>query len=280
MSLIVHFTDGRNVTASTDEVSKMDAAGLLGSGVTISNPETGNEIELSSLASDSETEKPDWRPVERRHDRFKGALIGFIIVCVLMIASNFHAAAVIENLVNRPTEAYLYPEQVGAFIDLHQGIISLLYLVVYVLCFVFFAMFFFRAQRNLKQIKAQEAEMSPGWIVGWNFVPLANFFMPFSGVRQNWQASRRLSGEDHEDLSLLQKWWAAWLVAAISSNIFGRFGTDGLVGEVTDYGAYVTGLRLSGVSDMVMIVATIILIKIIKQIDDAQAVITASKKQD
>lgn len=62
--------------------------------------------------------------------------------------------------------------------------------------------------------------MSPGWNVGFFFIPIATLWKPFEGVRQSWQAS--FSPEDPESVpvpDLLRWWWGLWIATTILSNI-------------------------------------------------------------
>jgi len=69
--------------------------------------------------------------------------------------------------------------------------------------------------------------MSPGWTVGFFFVPIMSLWKPFRGVRETWQAS-----ENPEDPmavpvpAVLRWWWGAWITMTILSNISIRLSLD------------------------------------------------------
>ena len=73
----------------------------------------------------------------------------------------------------------------------------------------------FRAQRNLRALGAQGLKYSPGWAVGWWFVPFANLVLPFLTVRELYKASDPRRGsidwKSRPTHPLLGFWWAAWL---------------------------------------------------------------------
>ena len=59
---------------------------------------------------------------------------------------------------------------------------------------------------------------SPGWSVGWFFVPLAGLVMPYRVLRELWKASTPGAGANWRQVpvsSILGAWWAVVVVRAI-----------------------------------------------------------------
>ena len=85
---------------------------------------------------------------------------------------------------------------------------------------VFFAMWIYRAAANVVAANVAGFAYTPGWAVGWYFIPFANLFKPFSAMRQIWNASHGEQGErlDYAE-GLLALWWGCWIVSNIASNI-------------------------------------------------------------
>jgi hypothetical protein len=63
--------------------------------------------------------------------------------------------------------------------DLRQVLIGLPNMLVYVATVVVFAIFLRRANSNARALGAWSMRFTPGWVVGWFFVPIANLFMPW-----------------------------------------------------------------------------------------------------
>lgn len=62
--------------------------------------------------------------------------------------------------------------------------------------------------------------VTPGWAVGWFFIPIAGLWKPFDGVRQTWQASANPQDPDSVPIpALLRWWWGLWVVTSIMGNI-------------------------------------------------------------
>lgn len=68
--------------------------------------------------------------------------------------------------------------------------------------------------------------ITPGWAIGWFFVPFANLVKPYEGVKETWQASHQVAGRYEEvETPLLPWWWGLWLVTNAASGISARIAT-------------------------------------------------------
>jgi Domain of unknown function (DUF4328) len=72
-----------------------------------------------------------------------------------------------------------------------------------------------RGQSNLVALDRKCLEYTPGWAVGWWFVPIANLWKPFLTVRELWKASEpTLDGSRWHSLRtpmVLGWWWGVWI---------------------------------------------------------------------
>ncbi len=70
-----------------------------------------------------------------------------------------------------------------------------------------------RANYNARQLGAADMAFSPGWAVGWHFVPIAWFWKPYQAMREIWQASVSPSSWKRQAGSpLLVWWWGLWIL--------------------------------------------------------------------
>lgn len=89
---------------------------------------------------------------------------------------------------------------------------------------VFFSMWIYRAAANIVAAGTVGFDYTPGWAVGWFFVPIANLFKPYAAMRQIWNASHGGQGDELERAEgMLAIWWGTWILANIASNIALRF---------------------------------------------------------
>lgn len=105
------------------------------------------------------------------------------------------------------------------------------------------------ASRNARQLGAADMRFTPGWAVGWYFVPIAWFWKPYQAMKEIWQASASPSGWRGQTVSpLLHWWWALWIVPwglaavdwAVGRNLDEAgaetlSATTGLVGDLLDF---------------------------------------------
>ena len=70
-----------------------------------------------------------------------------------------------------------------------------------------------RANHNARQLGAADMRFTPGWAVGWHFVPVAWFWKPYQAMTEIWRASRNPADWRGKPVSpLLHWWWCLWIV--------------------------------------------------------------------
>jgi hypothetical protein len=106
------------------------------------------------------------------------------------------------------------------------GLVGLLEIPVRIATIVFFLVWEYRAFSNLSALKARNVEFSPGWAVGWWFIPLANLIKPFQAVRELWNESDPDFEEEAGFLNvaggtpaIIGFWWAFFLVSGFLGRI-------------------------------------------------------------
>lgn len=95
--------------------------------------------------------------------------------------------------------------------------------------YVLNGMWIYRASANARSIQPYPSRISPGWSVGWYFIPVANLWKPFAAMRQIWDTFLPRSG-------LLGWWWALWLVSGVLSMASGA-----LVNQIGASNTFVLG---------------------------------------
>ena len=144
----------------------------------------------------------------------------------------------------------------GAMMGWMLGIffITLGHLVVYLTTVVAFLMWIHRACANAWALGGP-VRCSPGWAVGWWFIPFANLFMPARCVLEIARASEP-PDEEGESLGLpppsrallVGTWWAAWLgmnaLSLVASTGFGNATTAPEVRTAATFGMLSYGVAL------------------------------------
>ena len=77
-----------------------------------------------------------------------------------------------------------------------------------------------RANYNARALGATRMEFTPGWAVGWYFIPIASFWKPYQAMKEICRASLRPSRWWEEKApSLLPLWWGLWLLSSGAAGI-------------------------------------------------------------
>ena len=89
---------------------------------------------------------------------------------------------------------------------------------VMILSWIFVGMWIHRSHANLFLADLPALEFTPGWAVGWYFIPIANLFKPFQAMRELWYASHGAVADYEQPApTLLWVWWLSWLFSSLSS---------------------------------------------------------------
>jgi hypothetical protein len=129
-----------------------------------------------------------------------------------------------------------------------------------------------RAHRQLRQLGTQGLQFTPGWGVGWWFVPVANFWKPYQAIKELWVASDPEKGASDwrggKAWTVLPWWWAAWLISG-----FLAWGTLGMDPETVD--EFISRDYASIAEDLAWVLAGLLAIAIVRGIDRRLSLISS-----
>jgi len=162
-------------------------------------------------------------------------------------------------------DPFVYDSPASQVFVMGYGAAGILQLVGVLASIVLVSMWTFRAMKNLHLSGAPEAQMSPGWAVGWYFIPIANLWKPFEGMLQIWRGSRALAGQPVKVDAFVGWWWAMWIISNILSNLSLRL--SGFIEEGPDYDA---GLIIAAFASLLSVPCAFLLLRTARTITDAQ----------
>ena len=145
--------------------------------------------------------------------------------------------------------------------DIINALVSLLQTGFFIATAVFFLKWIYRINKNLGVLSSTRMEFTPGWSVGWYFIPLANLFKPYQAMKEIWVTAHR---EWTAKSSILGWWWFLWLISTYVSSIAGN-----LILKAETIDAYTASLIAYIISDGLDIVLTIVALLLIRQISTA-----------
>lgn len=162
--------------------------------------------------------------IYRSPETLKAALLVLAVVLavghVMVIVSNFFQ---IELLTKFQQGFYVNNEnQAQADADTNDQRHMAIVLGQLGLTLVFAIVFFFwiyRVKANTWALGARGLKITPGWSIGWYFVPFMNLVKPCQAMQEAWKASMAPGDWQRQPgSSLVGFWWFFW----ISSSILGR----------------------------------------------------------
>ena len=104
--------------------------------------------------------------------------------------------------------------------DLRHGLIGLAVVLINISTIVLFAIWIYRVNSNLHALGTPGLRFTPGWAVGWYFVPFANLWKPYQAMKEIWRASKNPSAWESETTSPVLGWWLFWwIVSSLVANI-------------------------------------------------------------
>lgn len=151
-----------------------------------------------------------------------GSIVGIVLMVVLGVAVTGLTWAVgAENFAGNLPAA-------GAVAAL-----GLLLSGVSIFTYVVFLVWMHAAAKNVRSFGCEGLEFTPGWVVGWWFIPFMNWVKPFQAMRELWNASDpdaigrgSLAWRSSRGPSTLGVWWATYLLG----------GVVGVVGALVGFG--------------------------------------------
>ena len=151
----------------------------------------------------------------------------FVLICVVAIVSD--CAQI--NLLSRMIEGERVTWSEATANDDRQAVIWWAHTILYILTMPAFLTWIYRAHKNLPALGSRHLRYSPGWAVGWFFVPVFAWFRPFQVMREIWKASDpevtgAVEWEGAPSSPLIKWWWALYLLISIVGNIVLRWGWE------------------------------------------------------
>jgi hypothetical protein len=114
----------------------------------------------------------------------------------------------------------------AALIDGGNVVVGLTQMIVYFSGAIGFLMWVHRAAKNLRALGATGLDFTPGWAVGYYFVPIMNLFKPYQAMKEIWRESDpRLTTYSSKALKearlpfLFPLWWSGWILGNIASQV-------------------------------------------------------------
>ena len=171
-----------------------------------------------------------------------------------------------------PADAYSWDaDYIDPTLTLIAAVAVLFYIIVFVVAGFLSLRWVYRANSNAHFLNA-DLGMSPGWNVGWFFVPIATWWKPYEGIRDVWRIS---ANPDHpasvERPSMLAWWWTFWVLTNIAGTISFR-----LQMRANEVGTAILADVFDVLSSIALVPATYFFLAVVRDITEKQQRFAAS----
>ncbi len=194
--------------------------------------------------------------------------IGIIVFQLILAMVSIGASVLTLDYLQKASNGVVSEEEAD-FVDFMVFGVSVVRSLLFVVAIVFYLVWFYRAYRNLPSLRAVEVYTSPGAAVGFHFIPCANLYFVFRGMREIWLGSHpndlhALKSPMIKHLvgaSIVGFWWAGHLVSGFMSTAAVRLVELGA--RQQEISVLVNATLLDIASDVVHMVAGLLLISIV-----------------
>jgi len=151
----------------------------------------------------------------------------FIYIQIAVTAAGIFSTISELNLLQEIAQGQTFPNHVLEGNDNRQQVIARAELLVLFVTAIFILKWIYRANNNARALGAQGMEFTPGWSIGYYFIPIMNLWKPYSAMKEIWRASTQRA--DFKKLSVpfvFHLWWFFWIVAIIVDRLSFRLHMD------------------------------------------------------
>lgn len=151
-----------------------------------------------------------------------------LLVWLLRLGALLAAASVWSNWMQLDLLGRQFTVEEAQANDLREKIVVYSWLAIGYVCYAVFGRWIVVAHRNLPALGLPYPDITPGWALGWFFIPFANLWKPYQAMRQLWKTSiDSQNGAERDDPLLLVTWWALWIVAGLIGAFAAMLGSHG-----------------------------------------------------
>ena len=148
-----------------------------------------------------------------------------VVTCVVLGLYMIQTIALLDIV---SEHGRLAPLMNPEFDDTHDRVGTMfdLLIVVCIPTVILFLVWIHRASGNIRFLGALGQRFSPGWAVGWWFIPIMNLSRPYEAMAEIWKGSApdlssggRIDWKYGSVAPLLKWWWGLWVASGLTGVI-------------------------------------------------------------
>jgi hypothetical protein len=190
----------------------------------------------------------------RKSKWLQRSLIVLIVVELLCLVSSLMQF----ELLNNPP----FDLEAAEANDRRESLMGISFFVVYLFTLVVFARWIISSHKTVRALGARGMSISPGWAVGYYFIPFINLVRPYTAMKELWCASvdpRHAASQFAPPL--LPAWWALWIINGILGQIILRMSL-----HAEDIDALKTLTVVNIIGSIAGVVLSLVALKLVKGI--------------
>jgi hypothetical protein len=196
----------------------------------------------------------------------KGLLIGFIFVCAASLVSNLAQYELIRDIRSGAYGSAAAINAAAVRNDSRQQLIAAIYTATILATIIVFCIWIYRSNKVARQLGAADMKFTPGWAVGWYFIPFANLWMPYKAMKEIWAATKNPADWKNERRGAILPWW--WFLFILSNTLSNVYIRMSLSAEGADQITRATEMGMA--SEIALIASTIVAYKVVSEISGLQ----------
>ncbi|MCC6629863.1 MAG: DUF4328 domain-containing protein [Chloroflexi bacterium] len=100
--------------------------------------------------------------------------------------------------------------------DAREATIGIVEFIIIIVTGIVFLRWIYVSHQNVRATGAKGLSVSPGWAVGYFFIPIVCLWKPYKAMKELWQASADpLDWREVECGPLLGIWWTLWIAVTV-----------------------------------------------------------------
>lgn len=140
----------------------------------------------------------------------------YLLVNCISLTSNIMQMNLLNNSILSITKAKAN--------DLRQDIITLTLFVTIIITGIIFLIWIYRANLNCHGFTTKKMKYTPGWSIGWYFIPFACYYKPYKVMEEIYNISENPQDWENKTKSgILTTWWTLCLLSSFLGQISLRF---------------------------------------------------------
>jgi hypothetical protein len=196
---------------------------------------------------------------------------GIFIISGILAAISLFSGYLQSQLLNQAANGEFISLAEAQANDNREAMIGFIQTVFIIICIIIFLMWVYRANKNLHSFERPVLKFTPGWVVGWFFIPFASLVQPYKAVAEISRASDPSIDPSLNNVEGLPTapivgwWWTFFLISNFLSNIVSKI----MLGSDTA-GELLTATHAYMISDVIDIIGIVITILMVRQISTSQ----------